>query len=184
MTAIAPSPPHRKSSPAGRGPVPGYSVWLARWKQLPPRERLVLSCAAGLLAGLLLWLLALAPALQVGRTAPAQIARLEADQQRMTEWSESANAWRDKAQGRPTDLRASLAASTGSTLGEQASISSSAELAQVRVQAISASQLSDWLSLVRQQTRITPSEVELQADPDGLWSGSVTFPLGPEGRLP
>ncbi|MGV2482088.1 UNVERIFIED_CONTAM: type II secretion system protein M, partial [Salmonella enterica subsp. enterica serovar Weltevreden] len=55
----------------------------ARWALLAPREQMLVGTAGVLVLLALLWWLALAPALQTLRSAPARHAALDAELQRM-----------------------------------------------------------------------------------------------------
>ena len=71
MSNTAPSSPPRTAALA------------ARWQALAPREQTLVLAAGGLVLLALLWWLALAPALQTLRTAPARHAALDQQVQRM-----------------------------------------------------------------------------------------------------
>lgn len=59
------------------------AIWQARWQAASRREQRSLMLAAGVVALALLWWLAVAPALAVWRSAPAQQALLETQMQHM-----------------------------------------------------------------------------------------------------
>ena len=63
-----------------------------RWQQLSPRERVLLRVGGGILLLALLWLLAMAPALQTLREAPQRKAELDRQLIQMRHLQEQARA--------------------------------------------------------------------------------------------
>ena len=73
----------------------------AQWQGLPPRQRLLWVGVMGVLAAILLWWLALAPALATLRTAPAQHQVLDAQLGVMRQLQAQALAMREAMQALP-----------------------------------------------------------------------------------
>ena len=98
-----------------------------QWARLVPREQRLVAGAAALVAAALLWWLALAPPLEVLRTAEAQHRVLDAQVQRMVGLQAQARAL--QSQPRPTQNDASrmLEATVREQLGAAARVSISGE---------------------------------------------------------
>ena len=97
-------------NPTTSTPVPGAATPLrARWQTLAPREQNLVRAAVALVVLALLWWLALAPALQTLRTAPARHATLDAQLQRM----QALQAEAQQLQGAPRANPAGTVAGAG-----------------------------------------------------------------------
>ncbi|MFT4191135.1 MAG: type II secretion system protein GspM [Comamonas sp.] len=181
-------PPHarpRHTQPSGPSATASVATVLkalkARWAALRPREQLLLGAGAAVLALALVWLLALAPALGVLRSAPAQIDRLQSQQQLMAQMARDAAVLREQTHAGPDDARAALAETTRNVLGSRAQLTGTGDQAQVRLEQVLPAELLDWLAQVRSNARLAPTETDLTLNPQGQWSGSATFALPPPG---
>lgn len=151
----------------------------ARWRALAPREQSAVLLAAGLLSLALLWWVALAPALQVWRSAETQARILDAQLQKMQSLQTLAQALQAQPRlGTEEALRA-LQATVSQQLGSTAQLSVSGERATVILKGASAAALAQWLTQTRINARLVPTEARLSrspAAPDG-WDGSLVLAL-------
>jgi general secretion pathway protein M len=153
----------------------------ARWQALGGRERRLLSLAAVVVAGAMLWWLALAPALAVLRAAPARHAALDAQLGRMRSLQAQAKTLQDQPKmGYDEALRA-LDLSVKERLGAAAQLTVVGDRATVTLRSVPADALAQWLTQARVNARAVPSEAKLVrsqgAKPGALWDGSVMLAL-------
>jgi general secretion pathway protein M len=148
----------------------------ARWRALAPRERRLLSVLGALLGVLLLWLVAVQPALRTLREAPLEIDRLEAQLQRMQRQASEARELRATA---PVPQAQSVEALRAATqrLGDKAKLAVAGERATVTLTDVDGQALRDWLAEVRSGARARPVEVQLTRSGQGF-SGSLVLALG------
>lgn len=167
-------------------PLHDFSATLrTRWKALAPREQnLVL--AAGAVVGLaLLWWVALAPALQTLRGAPARHAALDAQLQHMQALQAEALQLQSAPATRPADARRSLQTSLAQQLGSTAQIQFAGDRATVTLKGASADALAPWLAQARSNAHAAPTEARLARSPapvvNGVprWDGSLVLVLPP-----
>jgi general secretion pathway protein M len=133
-----------------------------RWATLGAREQRLVIIASVLVVAALLWWVALAPALQTLRSAPAQHAQVDAQLQNMRSLAAEATALRaQRALSYEESLR-NLESSVKQTLGTGASLSVSDSRASLTLKGVSANALAQWLSQARVNARVVPSEARLQ----------------------
>ena len=154
-----------------------------RWSGLASRER-ALVLAAGMLVGLaLLWWVALAPALQVLRTAPANHRAVDTQLQQMQALQGEAEALLARpALGRDQALLA-LQSSVTRTLGASGQLQITGDNATLTLRAAPASALAQWLSEARANARVRPAQARLQRTPGAAsaamptWDGTLMLTL-------
>lgn len=146
-----------------------------RWGALAPRERLGLGLALGAVALLLLWSLAIRPAWQVLREAPAQRAALEAQLAHMRSLAAEARELRAQPPVTPEQSGAALEAAT-TRLGEKARLNRVGDQATVTLTGVEATLLLEWLGEVRGAARVRVLEAQLTRSGGG-YSGSVLLAL-------
>jgi len=151
-----------------------------RWQALSARERLAVSLALSALGVLLLWWIALAPALHTLRSVPAQRATLEA------QLAAEAQSLRGQA---PISLAQAHAALTAATerLGTQARLVITGDRATVTFTGIDGATLLSWLGEVRSAARARPMEAQLQRlgkAYDGTLSLSLSAASASPGAAP
>lgn len=149
----------------------------SRWRSVSPREqRLVL--LAGVLIGLaLLWWMALAPALAVLKTAPAQHVALDVQIQQMQRLQAQAKALQAQPVLSMDEARLALDAAL-KPLGAGAQMTVQLDRVTVSLKAVPANALAQWLATVRQNARTVPVEAHLVRNPAGSWDGSLVLTLG------
>lgn len=148
----------------------------AWWRALPGRERRLLMLAAAV-AGLgLLWALALQPALQTVRDAPAALDAAEAQLQEMQQLAAEALELRATPPVHPGQAAAALQAAT-ERLGERARLSLQGERAVLTLNGVSAGALRGWLAEARSGARGRPVEANLVRSAPG-YSGTLVLAIG------
>jgi general secretion pathway protein M len=148
----------------------------SRWQALGERERLALQLGGTALGLLLLWLVALQPALRTVQQAPAQLSQLDGQLQQMQRLAEEARELRAlPAVPAAQALQALRAASEH--LGPAARLSVTGDRAVLSLNGVSSEALQTWLGEVRSAARARPVEASLQRGPQG-YSGSVVLTLG------
>lgn len=158
------------------------AAWQARWTQLAPRERRLLTLTVVVVLAAVLWLAVLGPALRVLRTSTAQAAALDAQLQRMQTLQAQAKALQQQAPLGYDDAVRALKQSTQQTLGTTAQINISADRATVTLQAAGADALAQWLAQARLNARSVPLEARINriSTPAGTtWSGVMVMGLPP-----
>jgi general secretion pathway protein M len=151
------------------------TVLRARWQAASPREQRSLTLAVGVVALALLWWLALAPALAVWRTAPAQHLRLQDQLQNMQTLQAQARALQALPKLNAVESRRALEESL-KPLGPAARMTAQMDRLNVALKGVSAQALAQWLSSSRQNAHLVPTEVHLTRAADA-WDGSVVFTL-------
>ncbi len=149
------------------------SAWLAG---LSARERRLVLVAAAVVGLGLLWWVAIAPAWQTLRAAPARHAALDAQLARMQQLAQQAEALRAQssaaAPGRDDALRALEAATAG--LGGNAQINVIGDRATLALRQTDPAALAQWLQQVRSNARLLPVESQLTRDAaSGGWTGTL-----------
>ena len=156
-------------------PLAQASAWLAG---LSARERRLVTIAAAVVALGLLWWVAVAPALQTLRQAPARHAALDAQLTRMQQLARTAESLRSASAGaqpgRDEALRALDAATAA--LGATGQVSVLGDRATLTLRGAQPQALAQWLAQVRINARLLPLESQLARDGGtGGWSGSVVL---------
>lgn len=147
-----------------------------RWSSLSRREQLALQAALLLVLGALLWWVALAPALTTLRWAESQRRTLETQWQQMLRLQAQAQALQAQPRLSATETQRLLEASL-KPLGNLAQLSVTGERATLTLKGVSADVLAQWLTQVRLNARLRPSEARLQRSAQGSWDGSLVLEL-------
>ncbi len=134
----------------------------ARWASLAAREQWLVGCAALLVLAALIWWLAIAPALQVLRTAPAQHVQIDTQLQSMRTLAAEATSLRAQRTLTYDEALRNLENSVKQSLGAGASLSVSDSRASLTLKGVNADALAQWLSQARINARVVPSEARLQ----------------------
>lgn len=148
-------------------------VW---WRGLARREQTLVLVASALIAGALLWALAVAPAWRTLVRAPAEIDRLDAELQTMQRLAAEATALRAAPPVTPDQAAAALKAAT-ERLGDKARLSLQGERATVTFTGVGTGPLRDWLAEVRAGARARPIDANLSRAAPG-YSGTLTVAIG------
>jgi general secretion pathway protein M len=149
---------------------------VARWRALSERERNAALIAGAAVLLLIVWWIALQPALRTLREAPAQIDRLDAQLQVMQRQAREATELRNTP---PLTAQQSVAALQAATarLGARGRLVVAGDRATLTLNGATGSQLRDWLSEARSGARARPLQLQLTRSPQGF-SGSVVVAVG------
>ena len=147
-----------------------------RWQALAPRERAGASLAIAALTLLLVWSVAIQPALKTLRTVPAQRAELDAQLAQMQALAQEARELRALPPVAPEQSENALRGAT-TRLGAGARINLSGERATVTLTAVEPAALTAWLAEVRSAARARVVELQLNRIGSG-YSGTVVLTLG------
>ncbi len=137
-------------------------AWQAFWRARAPRERRLMLLAAWVIGTVLVWQVAVAPALQTWQEAPTKQAALDAQTTHMLQLQAQAKG----LQSTPPPSRASALQALESTaaqwLGPDARVSLQGEQVRVTLKAAPAEGLSRWLAQARSQAQALPVQAQLQ----------------------
>lgn len=133
----------------------------ARWKALAPREQALLAAATTLVLLALLWWLALAPALQTLRTAPARHAELDRQLQHMQALKAEAQQLQNTPRAASSDAVGQLRATLTQRLPGTAQLQASGDRVTVTLKGAPADALAQWMAQARANARATPVEARL-----------------------
>jgi general secretion pathway protein M len=156
--------------------------WQTAWAQMARRERQGVTLAAVLVALALLWWVALSPALQTLRQAPAQAAQLEIQLQAMQSMASRANALQSAPKSSREERLRSLEDTVRQRLGSSGQLNVQGERVTLTLKGSSGQAVAQWLALARVQARVLPLEAHLQrsasagaAGTDVTWDGSLVL---------
>ncbi len=148
----------------------------ARWSALAPRERMAVMVAAGFVAVLLLWWIAIAPAWRTLSRAPAQMDELDAQIQQMQRLAAEARELKGAVPVTPSQAEAALKSAT-QRLGERGTLTVRGDRATLKLTGIDGVSLRDWLNEVRSGARARAVDVQLTRDAKG-YAGTIVVSLG------
>jgi len=139
----------------------------AYWAGLAERERRMVRLVVALVSLALVWWIALAPALQTLRTAPAEHVRLDAQLQQMTALQVQAQTLKTQPRSSRDEALRALDSSVRQGLGTNSQLvaGSSTEGANILLRATPADALAPWLTQARANARAVPREVHLTRAP-------------------
>lgn len=166
------------------------SALSAHWHTLAPREQHLLRAAVVLIALALLWWLALAPALQTLRSAPARHAALDAQLQQMHTLQAEAEALKNAPRADPDNALRALQASVTERLGPSARLGLSGDRATLTIKNTAADALALWLVQARSNGKATAQEAHwtrssaatdpapsAASQPSAHWDGTLVLAL-------
>lgn len=151
----------------------GLSVALAR---LSPRERHAVTIAAWVIGLGLLWWLAIAPAIDTLRQAPARHARLDAQLGHMQRLATTAEGLRSQNAGQPPSRDEALRALDTATQGLAGTgqLAVLGERATLTLRNTPPEALAQWLAQVRINARMLPLDSQITREPGSPgWSGTL-----------
>ncbi len=166
------------------------AAWRTTWERLPPRDRRAVTLAAVVVGLALVWWVALSPALTTLRQAGPRQATLDTQLASMQALANQARQLKNQPPLSRDDSLRALESATTRHLGEQARLTVMGDQATVTLTDVPPQPLALWLSEVRANARITPTEARLtqgQAPgaqaaaptpaPQPAWKGTVVFSL-------
>jgi general secretion pathway protein M len=151
------------------------SVALSR---LSSRERTAVTIATWVIGLGVLWWLAVAPAIDTLRQAPARHARLDAQLGQMQRMAATAESLRSQSSAQPPGrdevLRALETATTA--LGSTAQLSVLGDRATLTLRNTAPDALAQWLAQVRINARLLPVDSQINREPGSPgWNGTVVL---------
>lgn len=177
------------------GPVPALPVGLRRagshtlraastalapaaawWRGLAVRERTGLGIAGAVLAGYIVWAVAVGPALQTLQRAPLEHDLLEAQFQTMQRLATESQQLR-ATPPLPADAAVAALKTATERLGDKGRLMLQAERAVLNVQGASPQALRDWLTEARSGARARPLEANLTRAGAG-YNGTIVVSIG------
>lgn len=149
----------------------------AAWERLAIREKALVAVAVLAIAVLLVWLVALRPAVTVMRSAEGQHRTLDAQLQQMLALQQQAKALQAQPKlGHDEALRL-LELSLRQRLGTSARLSVAGDRATITLAGTPADALARWLTQARVDARALPGEARLTRNAAGLWEGTIVLSL-------
>jgi general secretion pathway protein M len=145
------------------------------WRSRAPRERLLIGGGAVALAVLLVWLIAVQPALRTLRETPAELDRLDSQWQQMQVAAAESAALRSASPVPPAQANEAVRAAT-ERLGGKGKIALQGDRAVLTFSGLPFDALRNWLGEVRSAARARPVEAQLLKGASG-YSGSITIAL-------
>lgn len=149
-------------------------------ERIPAPKRRVLLAAIAALALVLLWVLAISPALRTLNKAPAQRAALQRDAQQMQQLAAEAQQLKTLPRMDAAEAQRALEQSVQQRLGTGARINVAGGRATITLNATPAAALAAWLTEARLNARAAPLDAKLQrggAADAPSWSGTLTLAL-------
>ncbi len=166
---------------AGRRDAAMPTAWreqlALRWQAQPRRQQLLVALAIALVAGALIWRIALAPALSLWREAPQKERALDLEMQTMQALESQARMLRQLPQAGRDDARRALEASVQQQLGASGRLQLSGDSATLTLTGARGEALAQWLAQARIDARTRPVSAQLTRNPAGLWEGTLTLAL-------
>ena len=145
------------------------------WRSRAPRERLLIGGGAVALAVLLVWLIAVQPALRTLRETPAELDRLDSQWQQMQVAAAESAALRSASPVPPAQANEAVRAAT-ERLGGKGKIALQGDRAVLTFSGLPFDALRNWLGEVRSAARARPVEAQLLKGASG-YSGSISITL-------
>lgn len=165
-------------------PPASLSLFLKRraafWQALTIRERRWVLMVSAVLVLILLWFIALLPALDTLRKGESQHRELDAQLETMRVLAAEAAQLQALPRIGADDRRRALDASVAQHLGSAAQLAVAGERASVTLKNVSPQALVQWLEQARSSAKATPVEVRLNLSTSRSgWDGSVVLILPP-----
>jgi general secretion pathway protein M len=149
----------------------------AQWKALPAQQRRIMSLSMAVLGCLLLWFVAISPALKVVRAAPAQLERLDTQLQSMQRDAAEARSLRSITPIGAAQSALALRSATDA-LGEVGKLVVAGDRATLTLTGASPQQMRDWLADARSTGRARVVEVSLtQPTGSATLNGTIVVSL-------
>jgi general secretion pathway protein M len=149
----------------------------SRWQGLAPREKMLVGGAAALLTAVLVWLIAIGPALATLRTAEEQHRALDSQLQRMRSLQAQAQALQSQPKLGTEEALRQLELSVRQRLGTSARLVIAGERATITLSGAQPDALAQWLTQARVNARALPGEARISRNSAGLWEGTLVLTL-------
>lgn len=145
------------------------------WRARAPRERQLIAAMALALAVLVVWLIAVQPALRTLRETPAELDRLDTQWQQMQLAALESATLRSASPVPPAQATEALRAAT-ERLGGKGKIALQGDRAVLTFSGVPFEALRNWLGEVRSAARARPVEAQLLKGASG-YSGSISITM-------
>ncbi len=145
------------------------------WRARAPRERQMIAAAAIALAVLVVWMIAVQPALRTLRETPAELDRLDSQWQQMQLAAVESATLRSASPVPPAQAVEALRAAT-ERLGGKGKIALQGDRAVLTFSGLPFEALRNWLGEVRSAARARPLEAQLLKGASG-YSGSISITM-------
>jgi len=145
------------------------------WRGRAPRERQLIVAMAIAIVVLLVWLIAVQPALRTVRAAPAELDQLDLQLQQMQIAALESETLRSASPVPPAQATEALRAAS-ERLGTKAKLSLQGDRATLTFTALPFESLNTWLGEARHAARARPVEAQFLKSAGG-YSGSISLTL-------
>ncbi len=146
-----------------------------RWQAFSPREQRSLSLLGALLAILLFWSIAIAPALSTLRDSDNRRAQIGQQQAHMLALQAQAQGLQTRT---PISRDEALRNLQGLTPGAQMQLNAQGDRVMVQLKGVPAAALANWLTQARTQAQALPIEAHLTRGNTAMtWDGSLVLSL-------
>jgi general secretion pathway protein M len=145
------------------------------WRARAPRERQLIAAGALALAVLIVWLIAVQPALTTLRETPVELDRLDTQWQQMQLAALESASLRSASPVPPAQATEALRAAT-ERLGGKGKIALQGDRAVLTFSGVPFEGLRNWLGEVRSAARARPVEAQLLKGASG-YSGSISITM-------
>jgi general secretion pathway protein M len=151
----------------------------SRWQALSPREQRGISVLGALLAVLIFWSIAIAPALNTLRDSNNHRAQIGQQQAHMLALQAQAQALQTRT---PLARDEALRNLQGLTPSAQMQLNVQGDRVTVQLKAVPAATLANWLAQARSQAQALPVEAHLTRGSTAMtWDGSLVLSLPNRG---
>ncbi len=148
----------------------------AWWQALAPRDRRIAKLGAIVAGAVLLWALAVQPALRTLREAPPMLERIDAELQQMQLLAAESSTLRAAPQVAPAQAAAALKAAVA-RLGDRARLVLQGERATITLSGVDGATLRSLLAEARGTARARPVEAQLVRGAKG-YDGTLILSVG------
>lgn len=149
----------------------------ARWAALAPREKVMVVTATALVAVVLVWAIAVGPALNVLRASQRQQRELDAQLQQMLVLQQQARALQSQPKLGHDEAQRLLEQSLRQRLGVSARLAYNGDRATITLTGTAPDALANWITQARVDARALPNEAHLTRNASGLWEGTIVLSL-------
>ena len=155
------------------------AVLSQRWASLAPREKLWVAIGATLLALVVVWLVAIGPALSTLRHAETQRRAIDAQLQQMRSLQAQAQALQAQPKQSHDEAVRLLELSVRERLGATGRTLIAGDRVTVTLTGAAPEAVAQWLTQARVNARALPNEAHLTRNSAGRWDGTVVLTLPP-----
>jgi len=148
-----------------------------RWGALARREKMLVAGAAAVLVLVLLWIIAISPALNTLRHSDEQRRTLDAQLQRIMALQAQAQSLQSQPKQNHEESARQLEAAVHQGLGTSARMTVQGERVTITLAGTAPDALAQWLTQARVNARAIPTEAHLVRNANGMWDGNLVLAL-------